>query len=584
MSNYSGTSPAPYWQTAPESYAATPTKDDLLNAEAARALQAAEERKAAFGPPPPPGAAPPGPPSPPGPKPPGPPTGREIAPPSPGPVTVIPGGMRPSKEEIQITEGVPEPEEAQRDRQVALGHGMIGADKRAAAEKEYAEQAAKLDFARHLGTQSALRDHQNLMAERDRLVATRMAEIDDLNRKAQINPGGIWDEKATQARVVGTLISALVGVAVGALAGGKVGVPAGLVAAGSGMDKINQAIDQDIAYKLKQAEGHRAGAAQQTNILKMHLDELGDKDKAINATRLAYYDDIERQMKVLKDQMGAKISEAKWHETIQGLYDEKAKVTNAMAKQVAGKIERTLTSKYADPVVIGGGGDSGEGAMVSEDERVLTIPASDKTGEKSTKVAVPKEVYKELAEQSSFSTELTNMYRESLVARKQLREEMAKNLDASPVRMATLRQQLSRLKLDIVHTKQKANKEGVTRDPDWKQALAYDVDPTGGFGFSNESPDFSDLNPANWPKLLEKKFLTDHDRSLQQASNALAGYMANKIEGATGFVVKDAMVTTKGHGKGAPLVRKPGHKYVIGKDGMGVPYVPKPVPPEGDPQ
>lgn len=571
MSNV-GSSPIPAWLTQPEAATSVPTQAEFQAAE-----EAARARAAAAAPPP---AEPPVPPMVQRP----PPNVLMQQPPV-TPARTIPAHLRPEKMETEVKEGVPVPEGAQVAIQSAMGHGIAAAQKEHAANEAYAAGVRDITAAHLQGTSDAIAQHQAVQAQRDQIVNAKLAQIEDLNRQAQVQPGDIWGDKQNQARVIGTLISVLLGVGVGIASGGgrqggRLGIPAGLTAFGSGMKTVDAAIERDIEYKFKMAERAGANAKAAQGLLATQLDVLGDKDKAIDAQKLAYYDDIKQQIELLKAQHGAGISDAKMSAAMQDLENKYADTLNNLAKQEHGTITHSFTQKWEEASTVGGTPAGGFAPGIREDERVLTIPASDKTGERSVDVAVPKEVYAKLSGIQGATNELVALNNEALGERKKLRDvakavmegKMSKS-DAA-VEAATIRRTLQKLQLKRVHVEQKADDEGVTRDADLKQAMKRGLDYSGGIGYGgNPIPEWVPLVGGQGP---ESALLANHDRAIQEDSQTLSNLASQKLRGATGWVVEPTIVVEPAHsGKGAPQVQRPGYRY------NGERYTGQAVPPAG---
>lgn len=466
---------------------------------------------------------------------------------------LIPGGMRPEKLETTAKLGKPYPEAAKAALGAAAGLELEAAgterDIRARQYKDTRDIAA----ANMAANADALAQHQKIQADRERIVRDRLGQIEALNRKAQGKPEELWNERAAFA----TLLSALfTGIGAASHSAG------GMIAGGISGGLIRSLTNQDIASKLEARKAAGEQAKRQTDLLHLHLDNLKNQDRAVEATRLAYYDNILQQAELVKSQLGPQANEAAYQRTVATILKERARTVDDIAKQEEAEVTEQFVQKYHQAQLLGPPGGVAPG--IRKEDRVLTIPASDRTGEHEVHVAVPHEVYKDLADMNGATNALVSLDREALKLRRQLRETVSgagtNNAVDSAQRVATIRKELSELQRKRVQIEQKADHEGVTRDSDFKHAMEMGVDYTGGVGGG----------------IVQ---LAEHDKTIQHSMNQLNRIMDDRVRGATGWVVHPDVVQEPAHeGKGAPIVKRPGFTYT------GQLYRGRAVPPEGDEQ
>lgn len=462
----------------------------------------------------------------------------------PGGGRVVPAGFAPEKMETQAKLGKPVPESAKRGYEAASGFelGAAGAERDSA--KQYYERARDAAQAQMQANSDAIAAHQRVQADRDAIVGQKIAQIQKLNQEAQGKPEDLWNDRTALAGFLGTIMSSI-----GIIGGIGLKSP-GLAAAGTmGGKMIDGFIQQDINSKLagRKAAGERAG--RETDLLSLHEKQLGDQDKAIEATRLAYYDNVLQQMESFRAEHAAQVSDVNYERLLSDILKRKADTENHIAIQEANDVQQAFSQRWHAAQVVGGGAQPG----IREGEHVVTLPASDKTGEHETHVAVPAQAYADLQKTIGATGALVMLDREALIKRKELRRAISDsamgNIDKAQ-RVATIRTQLMELQRKRIQTEQKADGEGVTREADFKHAIDMGVDYTAGIAGHDVA--------------------IEGDKNIQHSMNTLTGLASARVRGASGWVVKPSVV----QGKGGQ--RQPGWSYT------GELFRGQPVPPEGD--
>lgn len=209
--------------------------------------------------------------------------------------------------------------------------------------------------ARMLANEKAAADQQRLAEDRDRIVGARLAEIENLNRQAAGKPDDLWSSVHVLGRLSGFLMMTLGTLSMAT--GSKSGVAPGIALGMSGKF-INGLINEDIANTnaSRAAAGKLAG--RQTNLLHLHEENLKNKSKAIEATKLAYYDNILTQMDAYKADHAGQINEANYKNLQAQILEEKAKTANGLGMQEQADVTDEMVNKYRPPTSGGGGGAS----------------------------------------------------------------------------------------------------------------------------------------------------------------------------------------------------------------------------------
>jgi hypothetical protein len=268
---------------------------------------------------------------------------------------VIPGGMRPYTEErdIHYSKGVgPGVKEAQGGAfQDQLESNRLGRD----ADQQYFEQEKHILGLKASAAESARLQQQRLAEDRDAEATKRLAHIETLNTEARGKPEDLWSSGTILGKVGSILLLTLGGVSV---LGGNVAGGLAMSMAGLG---LNGLINQDIQAKVDERRQAGQQAKAETSLYNMHLEHLGDQKKAIEATKMAYYDNILQQMDTLKADRNLNISEPKYLALRAKILEDKADTMQKLHLAETDDEHAKQVNKYAPPVAIGGGGGAGAG-------------------------------------------------------------------------------------------------------------------------------------------------------------------------------------------------------------------------------
>jgi hypothetical protein len=485
---------------------------------------------------------------------------------------LIPAGFQPDKMSEEVKVGKPVPAEAKAALGAAAGLQIEAAGQQREADKALYKQQRGIAEATMAANADAAAKHARIQQERDQIVRSRLAEIENLNKQAQVQSTDMWSDKAAAAQMIGTLFSALTAVGVAAVGArrGSMAESLGRSAVGEPMQIMDAAINRDIDAKLRARKSAGEQAGKQAGLLGLHLDQLRDQDKAVEATRLAYYDNILQQAEVMKADHASQVSDAAYNNLVADVLTRRADTVRTIAAQEANDVHQSFTQKWHAAQLLGSSGNASPG--IRQTERVITVPASDMSGEKKIHVAVPHEAYTDLEKMAGATGALAKADRDALALRRKAREILSGPIDGTTAKkLATVRNELTMLQNQRISTEQKANGEGVTRDNDFKHAMEMGVDYTG------EIPkDLSVLTPGHDATAVLRS-MADHDRVIMHSMNLMHGVLDARVRGATGYVVQPSVVQEPAHeGKGAPMVTRPGWKYT------GQIYSGQSVPPEGE--
>jgi hypothetical protein len=330
------------------------------------------------------------------------------------------------------------------------------------ANKRYYDQQQHLATLKLQANQSAMLQQQRLNEDRDREVNARLAQIEDLNTQARGKPEDTWGSPIIFGRLMGALLFGLGGAVMAANKGRNVGAGMGLMLSGKFVDGL---INQDINHKL----GERAAAGQQakaqTDLLHLHMENLGSEAKAIEATKLAYYDSVLHQMEIVNAEHAGNINEAKYKNLQDQILNLKADQMQKLHVDMTDDEHVKQVNKMRDPVVSGGSGAKVAGHLITlSDGTTYAVDSAEGA-------AV---VRKELA------------YRQKLEAKyTQIVELRTKLRDLNPITDRTAFntgvQLLKKYDDDVANIDSVANSQGVNTKSDTDRRKSFGTPATAGF-------------------------------------------------------------------------------------------------------
>ncbi len=323
-----------------------------------------------------------------------------------------PAGMYPQSNTVQVHQGRSVPLESKAAFGAATELGLEGAEKQRDADRNYYAQVHNLAATKMRATEDAAAQHAAVQAERDAIVKQRLAQIEATNAEAsaEIDPAKYWTNRTAGAKVLG-----LVSVALGGFADRLLGRE------NSALKVIQSGINDEINSQLSNRQIAGQKAARQQTLLQLHLDRLGDKDKAIDATKLALYDNVLDQMDAYKAQHGAEGSDAAYLKLKSDILTNRAELVNKMGLQEADDVNKTATETWHNATYAGGGGP-GKGNM--EGYELIPVPASDQTAEKGAMIAVPKGSHQKLGEIVGSTNAIIGINQDALARIEEINQDM----------------------------------------------------------------------------------------------------------------------------------------------------------------
>lgn len=266
---------------------------------------------------------------------------------------LIPGGMAPYTEKTSVTAGKEVAPGVRDAEMMGMGLRMSAGQKEHEANVALYEQERQAATAKLMANDQAQLDHARVREERERITAEKMAKIETLNAAAIGKPEDVWNESVVFARVLGTILS-VAGI-VTTLTGGRGAAGAG-ISMGAGGAMIGALVNEDINSKKEARKMAGEGAKRETSLLGLHLDHLGDQDKAIEATKLGYYDSVLNQIEATRASHRGAVDDAKLDALKAQVIEMKGKAFNALHIQEQSDMQQESVRKMRAPQMFGGGG------------------------------------------------------------------------------------------------------------------------------------------------------------------------------------------------------------------------------------
>jgi hypothetical protein len=264
---------------------------------------------------------------------------------------VIPGGMMPFSEKTEEKIKQPVPQEIRQGYDDVARLGSAAAGVQYHADQHLYDQEKKIAGIKIQAAEDAALQQRQIAEERDSIAQAKLREIESLNKQAAGKPEDIWNSEVAFGRF---LSFALMAIGTAAAAGGG-GLVAGIPIASAG-GFINSLIDQDIGSKLKARDEAGKLAGRQTNLLNLHNERLNNKAKAVDATKLAYYDSALTQLEKLAAEHRADVNPANYLRLQGQILEERTKTEERLFGREQGEISREMANRYRPPQVYGGGG------------------------------------------------------------------------------------------------------------------------------------------------------------------------------------------------------------------------------------
>lgn len=290
-------------------------------------------------------------------------------------VIVSPGGMRPSSDTVQVTQG-PEVSDADRLLKGYEQNATTGAEGDAAASKErdtalaglesnYAQGSAKLAG----GEQRAAQKQSDALSH----VADRMAQALEASRVPVVSPAQDLSDMGMGQKLAFVLASAASTYFNRDIYKGPRGNPF--------LDGYNQMVDARIATQKAQAEQQKAYAGGQENLYSVMKQGFQSDDAARAAMRVMYLQALDTKMKEAALHYNIDAANPRLLQIKAGI-DQQLLTNQEELAKISGKhVSEEQTSKYVPPsaIVVGGGTDPKETEKEKSLDKRLREAGADKT-------------------------------------------------------------------------------------------------------------------------------------------------------------------------------------------------------------
>ncbi len=442
------------------------------------------------------------------------------------PMQVIPGGMRPYTSELDVHEGKPVAPEVRRAVGGAAGLEMAATGLGRDAAKGFYAKEREIQEAQLAANNDARIQQSRINFEREQAVAQRLAHVETLNKEAQGKPEDLWSDRNALAMVLGVFATAMAGASLAA--GGKGGLVG--FATGAALGKmLDSAVDRDMKAKLEDRKAAGQAADREMNLLQLHERNLGDRSQAVEATRLAYYDNLLQQLQVYKAEHKIAEADPRAMQLEAEILRKRGMTENAFNLQGMDDRKHKDIQKYAAPQVIGGG------AATKEPGNIITIGgvSYQMPNEKTQNDAIAKiEVYGELIQ-------LNN----NIKTLRKKAEGLDPILDHFKWQEVTMRlEAMEQTKLKKVET---AAKQGVLREGEYPRAQAMTGHATTGLGILKGNP-FARAKKAAADRVLD-------DQTAEWSTN-----LENVPKAASAPIVKRGVQIRPGTNEPVPTARHTG--------------------------
>lgn len=380
------------------------------------------------------------------------------------PFMVSPGGMQ--LDQIQTHFGKQVPDETFALSKAGTDLQLRGARLHSEADRAFADQQKALMAAQMDAAERARIEHEAVQAQRDAEVKKRLGEIEHFNAQANQKIGADLFSHGPLSGIMGAIAIGL-------------GQYSAAINRTENMAAklIESNINREIQIQIENIKNAKGNADNAKGLLSMHLQRFGDMDRAIDATKIALYDQAVKQLDAFRAQHGAQVSEANYNDTAGKLLNERGLLLNKLGVQIQNDVVQT--EKMRAPVFAGGGGGGGgesPGYLVS-------IP--DGNGKTSTVVSFDsKELKNKAVEQIYFLSKLQEM-------NNHIKQERLAMRDLNPVtdreawaqHMLRL-EDLGERKLKLVEN---AYHQGVLREGEKPDAQRYTAHATTGLNWAGQS-------------------------------------------------------------------------------------------------
>lgn len=403
---------------------------------------------------------------------------------------VIPGGFYPDKMVTSAKLGKPVPPEAKLAYGAAAGLNMRAAEGEANANQQFHNREVALYQQKLQSQQQAIADQQALQAQKDAEVQARLDRIQSLNKDALQKPEDIFGEKQIAARALSALFGGL-GLAFGGKAGG--------ILAGTGA-ALNNLVNEDINAKMVASKSAGLAAAREGDLLDKYMKMFDDKKKAIDATKLAYWDSLQSALDMYSSENKAQLDPVKLQQRQADILEQRAEVVNRLGKQEAAEVEQQYSQKFHMPQAYGGGGGGGGSA----DAATQTITIPDGTVQKdgqpggTTYHVSDKKLYQDAVNRLDASQHLVDINNQITQLRKETKEigvpTSSDELNQRSANIARLKE-LEGNKIDFIEN---LHKQGVVREGEYPRKKELEGHATAGLEYGWDKPVTGPLREAEY--------------------------------------------------------------------------------------
>lgn len=264
-----------------------------------------------------------------------------------GPTRVVPAHWQPGTHAVSMQRGMnpDELEPGQQMRDAGAGLGLEAGDKRLEAAQRAAQADGLYAAARTYATQQANERIAALNQQRDAYVQQERQKLEKLatDAQAKIDPKAYWQDKGTLGK-----IGAAIAIGLGQFGASMKGGPNGA------LQIIQAGIDRNIA--AQQANIAQAGKAYdiKSNLYARNLQEFGDKERAILATKINYLDQVAGMVDAQKAVAKSVDADAAALDLKKRIFDERAQYADQFAKLTHTQVAEQQNEHFVPTQVVGG--------------------------------------------------------------------------------------------------------------------------------------------------------------------------------------------------------------------------------------
>lgn len=439
------------------------------------------------------------------------------------PRMVSPGGLQTDSIQVSEHQGKPITAEMMAALPLWAQTQLIAANQENEAGKDQLNQKAF-----HLAEAQTVQDQANaqraaIQADWKAKMAATQANVDTLNQQAsaEIDPDKFWHDRGTFARVLGVIAAAFGGFSAG-LTGGP----------NNASNIIENGINREIETQKANKANKAAAAGRAMNLYDAQRQHLGDDLAANEATKMGMLQSVQQMIDQEAARYGVAQTDARYTRLVGEIGKSYAEAQQGLADHSAADITKQTTIKNKPAVYASSPGESGK-----YDDHVITIPASDRTGNREMHVLVDEKAWKEAGDIQGVASAFHSLALDAANTRRQIQEAHAKG-DRNAVR--TYWQRLQSLETDRTKMVEK------TRDPNSAvRGEEFAIEAAKGLNFTGGMHSVGGV-------LIQDKMSGDVTKNIEFADNHVQDQAASKLRGYTGQIVHQAVGLNK---DGVPYTR-----------------------------